>query len=77
MPINVTLDVIMAKRKVRAKDIAAQIGISETQMSQLRNGKIKGVRFSTLSKLCYLLECQPTDIFEYIKDENDLKSNEE
>lgn len=73
MPINVTLDVIMAKRKVRAKDIAAQIGISETQMSQLRNGKIKGVRFSTLCKLCYILECQPSDIVEYLPDEKDME----
>jgi putative transcriptional regulator len=72
MPINVTLDVMLAKRKVRAKDLAQTIGLSETQMSQLRNGKIKGVRFSTICKICYHLDCQPSDLFEYIKDDVDL-----
>lgn len=72
MPINVTLDVMLARRKRRAKDLAEQIGLSETQMSQLRNGKVKGVRFETISKICYILECQPADILEYLRDENDL-----
>ena len=74
MPINVTLDVMLAKRKVRAKDLAEQINISETQMSQLRNGKIRGLRFDTLSKLCFVLNCQPADIIEYLPDENDMKN---
>ena len=75
MPINVTLDVMLAKRKVRAKDLAEKIGISETQMSQLRNGKIRGLRFDTLSKICFVLDCQPVDIIEYIPDENDLNQS--
>lgn len=72
MPIRVTLDVMLAKRKVRAKDLAARVGISETQMSLLRTGKVKGMRFDTLSKICFLLECQPADIMEYDPDNDDL-----
>lgn len=73
MPINVTLDIMLARRKMRAKDLADTIGLSETQMSQLRNGKVRGLRFDTLSKICFILECQPSDIIEYIIDENDMK----
>jgi putative transcriptional regulator len=73
MPINVTLDVVLARRKVRAKDLAAEVGISETQMSLLRTGKVKGLRFDTLSKICLILDCQPGDIVEYLPDEADRK----
>ncbi len=72
MPVRVTLDVMIARRKVRAKDLAARVGISETQMSLLRTGKVKGMRFETLAKLCLLLECQPGDIMAYDIDEGDL-----
>lgn len=72
MPINVTLDIMLARRKMRAKDLADTIGLSETQMSQLRNGKVRGLRFDTLSKICFILECQPSDIIEYIIDESDM-----
>jgi len=72
MPVRVTLDVMIARRKVRAKDLAARVGISETQMSLLRTGKVKGMRFETLAKLCLLLECQPGDLMEYDADEADL-----
>ncbi|BEV10753.1 helix-turn-helix transcriptional regulator [Asticcacaulis sp. DW145] len=72
MPVNVTLDVMLARRKMRAKDLAAQVGISETQMSLLRTGKVKGMRFDTLSKICFLLDCQPADIMEYLPDPADL-----
>jgi putative transcriptional regulator len=72
MPVRVTLDVMLARRKVRAKDVAAQIGLSETQLSLLRTGKVKGMRFDTLSKLCLILDCQPADILEYDRDESDL-----
>jgi putative transcriptional regulator len=77
MPVRVTLDVMLARRKVRAKDLAAQVGISETQMSLLRTGKVKGMRFDTLSKLCLLLDCQPGDIMEYDRDDGDLTKNED
>ncbi len=72
MPINVTLDIMLARRKMRAKDLADTIGLSETQMSQLRNGKVRGLRFDTLSKICFILECQPSDIIEYIIDSCDM-----
>jgi putative transcriptional regulator len=76
MPVRVTLDVMLARKKVRARDLAAQIGISETQMSLLRTGKVKGMRFDTLSKLCLILECQPGDLIEYDRDEADLTAGE-
>lgn len=72
MPVRVTLDVMLARKKVRARDLAAQIGISETQMSLLRTGKVKGMRFDTLSKLCLILECQPGELIEYDPDPADL-----
>ncbi len=77
MPVRVTLDVMLARRKVRARDLAARVGISETQMSLLRTGKVRGVRFDTLAKLCFLLQCQPGEIIEYEIDEADLGAAEE
>ncbi|MBW8882429.1 MAG: helix-turn-helix transcriptional regulator [Asticcacaulis sp.] len=76
MPVRVTLDVMLAKKKVRARDLAAQIGLSETQMSLLRTGKVKGMRFDTLSKLCLILECQPGDLVEYDPDPADLTTED-
>lgn len=75
MPIIVTLDIMLARRKMRAKDLAASAGISETQMSLLRTGKVKGMRFDTLSKICLLLECQPADIMSYEPNANDLEKD--
>ncbi len=69
MPIVVNLDVILAKRKIRGKELATEIGITEQNLSLLRTGKVKGVRFSTLEQICKVLECQPGDILEYISDE--------
>lgn len=65
MPIRVNLDVVLAKRKIKGKALAAEVGISEQNLSLLRTGKVKGVRFSTLEKICKLLDCQPGDILEY------------
>lgn len=65
MAVVVTLDVMLARRKMRAKDLAAHIGISETNLSLLRTGKVKGVRFDTLEKLCEALECKPGDLLDY------------
>ncbi|PCJ37319.1 MAG: Cro/Cl family transcriptional regulator [Alphaproteobacteria bacterium] len=65
MAIIVNLDVVMAKRKIRSKDLAAQIGISEQNLSLLKTGKVKGMRFDTLQKICRILDCQPGDILEY------------
>lgn len=69
MPIVVNLDVMLAKRKIRGKDLAAKIGITEQNLSLLRTGKVKGVRFSTLEKICEALECQPGDVFEFVPDD--------
>ena len=66
MPIIVNLDVMLAKRKMRGKELAIGIGITEQNLSLLRTGKVKGVRFSTLEKICQILECQPGDILEFV-----------
>ncbi|MEM1144857.1 MAG: helix-turn-helix transcriptional regulator [Pseudomonadota bacterium] len=68
MPIVMHLDVMLAKRKVRGKELAAQVGITEQNLSLLRTGKVKGVRFSTLSRICEVLECQPGDLLQYEPD---------
>lgn len=65
MPIVVQLDVMMAKRKVRSKDLAERIGITEANVSLLKQGKVKGMRFDTLEKICDALQCQPGDILVY------------
>lgn len=65
MPIIVNLDVMMAHRKIRSKELAEKIGITEANLSILKTGKAKAIRFSTLEALCKALECQPADILEY------------
>jgi putative transcriptional regulator len=65
MPIIVTLDVMLARRKMKSRDVAHAIGLSETNLSLLKSGKVKGVRFETLEKLCEVLECQPGELLEY------------
>ena len=77
MPIILTLDVMLARRKMKGKDLAEQIGISETQLSLLRSGKVKGVRFATLSKLCAVLECKPGEILDYEFSDSDLLVSDE
>ena len=71
MPIIVRLDVMMARRKVRSNVLARAIGISETNLSLLKSGKVRGVRFETLAKICETLECQPGDILEYRREAED------
>ena len=65
MPIIVNLDVMLARRKMRSKELAERIGITEQNVSLLKSGKVKGVRFDTLEKICEVLNCQPGDILEY------------
>ncbi|MEM6339852.1 MAG: helix-turn-helix transcriptional regulator [Pseudomonadota bacterium] len=65
MPIIVTLDVMMARRKIRGKDLADIVGITEQNLSLLKSGKVKGVRFETLEKICAALDCAPGDLLEY------------
>ena len=64
MQIIVRLDVVMAQRKMKGKDLAEQIGITEQNLSLLKSGKVKGVRFETLARICEVLECQPGDLLE-------------
>jgi putative transcriptional regulator len=64
----VNLDVMLARRKIRSKELAERIGITEQNVSLLKSGKVRGVRFDTLSKICDVLNCQPGDLFEYRAD---------
>lgn len=64
MQIIVRLDVVLAQRKMKSKDLAAAIGITEQNLSLLKSGKVKGVRFETLARICEVLECQPGDLLE-------------
>ena len=68
MAIVVNLDVMLAKRKMKSKDLADAIGISETNLSLLKQGRVKGVRFNTLDAICKALDCQPGDLLEYRAD---------
>lgn len=71
MPITVTLDVMLAKRKMRSKDLAARIGITEANLSLLKSGKVKGVRFETLAAICEALQCQPADLLAFTPETGD------
>lgn len=67
--IVVRLDVVMAKRKVRSNVLARAVGITEANLSLLKSGKVKGIRFSTLEAICAYLDCQPGEILEWVPDE--------
>ena len=69
MPIVVNLDVMLAKRKMRSRELAERIGITEQNVSLLKSGKVRGVRFETLEAICDVLQCQPGDLLEYRPDE--------
>lgn len=62
MPIVVQLDLMLARRKMRSRDLAAAVGITEVNISLLKSGKVKGVRFDTLERICEVLQCQPGDL---------------
>lgn len=68
MAIIVNVDVMLAKRKLTSSELAEKIGITPANLSILKTGKAKAIRFSTLNKLCKFLECQPSDLLEYIDD---------
>ncbi len=67
MPIIVNLDVMLARRKMKSKELAERVGISETNLSLLKQGHVKGIRFGTLEAICEVLECQPGDLLEFRK----------
>jgi putative transcriptional regulator len=72
MPIVVNLDVMLARRKMRSKELAERIGITEQNVSLLKSGKVKGMRFDTLARICAVLDCQPGDILEYRDDAREI-----
>ena len=69
MPIIINLDVMLAKRKMRSNELAEKVGITTVNLSILKTGKAKAIRFSTLEAICEVLKCQPGDIMEYIPEE--------
>lgn len=69
MPIVINLDVMMAKRKISSNELAEKIDITPANLSILKTGKAKAIRFSTLEKICKVLDCQPADTLEYVDDE--------
>ena len=76
MPILVNLDVMLARRKVRSNELARAIGITESNLSLLKSGRVKGVRFSTLAAICRYLDCEPGDILGYEPSDADLGGEE-
>jgi putative transcriptional regulator len=71
MPVRVTLDALIVAKGLKARDLAQQVGLSETQLSLFRSGKVKGIRFRTLARLCAALECRPGDLLAYDYDPDD------
>lgn len=69
MPIVVNLDVVLAKRKMSSKDLAQEVGITPQNLSVLKAGRAKAIRFTTLDAICRVLDCQPGDILNYISEE--------
>lgn len=65
MAIVITIDVVMAQRKIRSKELASIIGVTEANLSLMKNGKIKGIKLDTVERLCKALHCQPGDLFRY------------
>ena len=76
MSIQVTLDIMLVRRKVSSRELAAAIGLSETNLSLIKSGKIKGMRFSTLNAICAYLHCQPGDILFFEPENNDVVQND-
>lgn len=69
MPIVVNLDVMLAKRKMRLKTLSERVSLTEQNLSMIKTGKAKGMRFETLAKICDVLDCQPGDLLEYVPDD--------
>lgn len=72
MPVTVNLDVMLARRKIRSNELARAIGITESNLSLLKSGKVRGMRFSTLAAICRYLDCEPGDILGYNRSDDDL-----
>src|SRR3546814_10419957 len=76
MPIRIDLDVMLARRKMKSKNLAAAIGISETNLSLLKQGHVRGIRFGTLEAICRVLQCQPGDLLAYEPDRSEEHTSE-
>lgn len=76
MPVIVRLDVMLAMRKVKSRDLAAAVGITQSNLSLLKSGKVRGVKFSTLAAICRYLDCKPGDILDYDPSDDDLKPSD-
>lgn len=76
MPIRVTLDKMLTRRGMKARELAAAIGISETQLSLFRSSKVKGIRFRTMARLCAVLECTPGDLLDYNYQAQDMQDDD-
>ena len=74
MPVRITLDHLLSERGMTGKELALRIGISETQLSLFRSGKVRGIRFATLARMCAVLECRPGDLLDYAFNASDLDS---
>ncbi len=74
MPVRITLDAVLAARRMTAKELARTIGMSETQLSLFRSGKVRGIRFSSLAAICAVLECRPGDLLDYDPEPSDVRS---
>lgn len=77
MPVRVTLDALIVNRGLKARDLAQEVGLSETQLSLFRSGKVRGIRFATLARLCAALNCRPGDLLDYAFDPQDLNRADE
>lgn len=77
MPVKVTLDAALARRGMTGKQLAEKMGLSETQLSLFRSGKVRGIRFATLAKMCAVLECAPGELLDYEPDPSDLSAPED
>lgn len=76
MPVRVTLDAALSRRGMTGKQLAQRMGISETQLSLFRSGKVRGIRFATLARMCAVLECAPGELLDYEADPADLLADE-
>lgn len=76
MAIIVTLDVMLARRKMRSRELAERIGITEQNVSLLKSGKVRGIRFDTLERICAVLQCTPGDILTYVPDDAEAATDD-
>ncbi len=77
MPVVVNLDVMLARRKIKSLELAKAIGITESNLSLLKSGKVRGIRFSTLAAICHHLDCGPGDLLGYDRSDDDVRGGDD